>query len=557
MPWTVRRQQLDSSLVRRPESPDEDRGVRVAAVESAKASSSMVRGRKIFPVVDLFAGPGGLGEGFSSAQGDDGAARFRCAISIERDAGSHSTLLLRHFYKSFGEEQVPDDYYDFLSGRITLDELFRRFPENHRHASLSAQRISLGSESRDLVRGLISRQIGGESRWVLIGGPPCQAYSLVGRSRMKGRPDFEEDERHTLYLEYLRIVADHRPPIFVMENVKGLLSAKVNGQSMIRRIVKDLECPSSAIRGAPRDLRYKLYSLAEDGVAEGDVDPRQFLVRAERFGIPQARHRMFMVGIRSDIKVKPATLKPMAPPTVRETIDSLPKIRSEISSDHDSLESWLSEIRKIARVSMRRHLSGVPSAQSIIQDLTIDGLAARRFPEASLSRRYPSRVPSHQILRRIHDPRLSVLTSHESRSHMASDLRRYYFAAVFARYAGRSPSLADFPEELLPEHKNVKAGQSGKMFADRFRVQIADQVSTTITSHISKDGHYFIHYDPSQCRSLTVREAARLQTFPDNYFFCGPRTSQYHQVGNAVPPQLARQIAEIVGEVLDRMPGSR
>ena len=138
---------------------------------------------------------------------------------------------------------------------------------------------------------------------------------------------------------------------------------------------------------------------------------------------------------------------------------------------------------------------------------------------------------------------------------MPSDLRRYAFAAVYADVTGRSPKLADFPESLLPDHQNVELGRFGKMFSDRFRVQLADEVSTTITSHISKDGHYFIHYDPQQCRSLTVREAARLQTFPDNYSFEGPRTEQYHQVGNAVPPYLASQIAEVIAEVLDRVSG--
>ena len=169
------------------------------------------------------------------------------------------------------------------------------------------------------------------------------------------------------------------------------------------------------------------------------------------------------------------------------------------------------------------------------------------------SSRYPAQSKvSHDLLDSIYDPAMPVLDGHESRSHMPSDLRRYAFAASFAAVTGKSPKLSDFPASLLPNHANVEQGREGKMFSDRFRVQLPNQPSTTVTSHISKDGHYFIHYDPKQCRSLTVREAARLQTFPDNYHFEGPRTAQYHQVGNAVPPYLARQIADIIADVLDR-----
>jgi DNA (cytosine-5)-methyltransferase 1 len=148
------------------------------------------------------------------------------------------------------------------------------------------------------------------------------------------------------------------------------------------------------------------------------------------------------------------------------------------------------------------------------------------------------------------DSKLRGVCNHETRGHIRADLHRYLFAAVFARKEGRSPLLEDFPKALLPAHKNVEAALKETKFNDRFRVQLAGRPSTTVVSHISKDGHYFIHPDPSQCRSLTVREAARLQTFPDNYFFEGPRTEQYRQVGNAVPPLLAKQIAEIVATLL-------
>ncbi|MBK8799907.1 MAG: DNA cytosine methyltransferase [Anaerolineales bacterium] len=124
---------------------------------------------------------------------------------------------------------------------------------------------------------------------------------------------------------------------------------------------------------------------------------------------------------------------------------------------------------------------------------------------------------------------------------MQSDLHRYLFAAVYAAVNGMTPKLRNFPEELLPNHKNVQQGRTEYVFADRFRVQLPNAPATTITSHILKDGHYYIHYDPAQCRSLTVREAARLQTFPNNYNFEGNRTAQYQQAGNVVLPLVANE----------------
>lgn len=515
----------------------------------------MRKQKKPYPIVDVFAGPGGLGEGFASLMGETESPKFHSVASIERDGNSHKTLLLRHFYRSFPNGEAPDEYYDYLADKIEAEELFSRYKKQYNEAKKSALCISLGPETHDRVRRIIRNRISGKRKWALVGGPPCQAYSLVGRSRMMGNPDFESDERHFLYLEYLKIIIDHQPPVFVMENVKGLLSAQIKGEPIINRIVSDLGKPKVALGKRTNGLAYNLYSLSEDDAAEGKIDPRLFLVRAENYGVPQARHRIFIVGIRSDLNFKPRTLRPRKSPTVAQTIGNLPAIRSGVSRGWDNIERWHKEIAALADLNLMRQLNGMEFSREIVSSIKWQA-QNEIHPEERSSRKYPSRPKSkHESLVRIYDPRLNVLTGHEARAHMPSDLRRYMFAAVFAEETGRSPKLADFPKSLLPDHKNVEKGRSGGMFSDRFRVQLAGQVSTTVTSHISKDGHYFIHYDPSQCRSLTVREAARLQTFPDNYKFEGPRTSQYHQVGNAVPVYLARKIAEIIAEVLDSMKG--
>lgn len=147
-----------------------------------------------------------------------------------------------------------------------------------------------------------------------------------------------------------------------------------------------------------------------------------------------------------------------------------------------------------------------------------------------------------------------VLPNHETRSHLALDLDRYLFCAAYARTYGVPARLWHMPDYLIPNHANAKNAKTEQnknklKFTDRFRVQLYDSPSTTITSHIAKDGHYYIHPDVKQCRALTVREAARLQTFPDDYYFEGGRTQQYQQIGNAVPPLLAQQIASVVADI--------
>ncbi len=516
-------------------------------------SGYMTLNKHPYPIVDLFAGPGGLGEGFLSFQDSRNNTVFHSVASIERDEFSHKTLLLRHFLRSFPGNTFPQEYYDYLAGRTTLDQLFDDYPEQYKAASETALKISLGPENHETVKKIVTGRLGASKKWVLIGGPPCQAYSLAGRSRMMGNKDFEKDERHFLYREYLRIIADHSPPVFVMENVKGLLSSRIGDELVIHRIISDLSNPRAAFSKEDSGLKYRLYSLSEPSEITIGSDPRKFLVKAENYGVPQARHRMFIVGIRSDLNGKPKQLQPHKPPTVAETIGNMPKIRSGLSKGEDTAKRWGKEITKLSPDNP----GGLEAdAEQIGQINEVLAIHLNKMDRSSLKVRNSNASTkgpktNHRVLVDMYDERLTTLTGHESRGHMPSDLRRYFFASVFAQTTGRTPKLADFPDSLLPNHKNVAQGRKGKMFSDRFRVQLANQPSTTITSHISKDGHYYIHYDPQQCRSLTVREAARLQTFPDNYKFEGPRTSQYHQVGNAVPPYLARQIADIIAEVLD------
>ncbi len=180
----------------------------------------------VVEVIDLFAGPGGLGEGFSSYK-KAGKSPFKIKVSIEKDKFAHQTLLLRSFFRQF--EVTPKEYYLYLSNQMTKGELFDLFPDEAKHAEQEAMLAELGSPDfpHEQIMEHIQRQVQQPRKSIVIGGPPCQAYSLAGRSKMSKKEGFDKDPRHTLYKEYLKIIADVKPAVFVMENVKGILSSKL------------------------------------------------------------------------------------------------------------------------------------------------------------------------------------------------------------------------------------------------------------------------------------------------------------------------------------------
>ncbi len=513
-------------------------------------------------MIDIFAGPGGLGEGFSAFQ-VNGKNVFRIALSIEKDRDAHATLRLRSFFRQFADRRVPEAYYQHLRGELTSDELYARYPAEAEQAAQEAWHAELGSNALppDCVRRRVHDALRRADSWVLIGGPPCQAYSIAGRSRNRGVRGYrlEGDERHRLYEEYLRIVADHWPPIFVMENVKGLLSTAVRDELLFERMYEDLRDPARSAQRQQR-RRYRILSLEESAAQSlSEQSLRSFVVRAEWHGIPQSRHRVILLGIREDLgDITPAVLARRPPVPAGLVLAGLPALRSglshtagRLSRDADSPEAWLEVLR---RALNKRWVNGNQEIanQDSVRALIVSTIERLRVPAADRGAEFVAgRVSIRYEPCWFLDQRLGGACNHATRGHMERDLHRYLFAACFAAVNRWSPRLGNFPPDLLPNHRNVPVALNGGFFNDRFRVQLEDQPATTITSHIHKDGHYYIHPDPSQCRSLTVREAARLQTFPDNYLFKGPRTQQYVQVGQPVPPSLKlrpENVLAVVGE---------
>jgi DNA (cytosine-5)-methyltransferase 1 len=365
--------------------------------------------------------------------------------------------------------------------------------------------------------------------------------------KVNGKRSFESDERHYLYRHYLRILALHKPTFFILENVKGLLSSKVKGKLIFEEILKDLHNPGRILQS--ENPKYRIFPLVNYNDSKNVLlnyyyKPEDFLVQCEKHGIPQRRHRIIILGVLDSFVINEIPIIPEKPScNSYDVLSDIVPIRSKVSRKKDSLNEWKNSlISEFGKLNERDFPKDVYDAM----DAMIDIIQCRHLKTGS---NFVLGNPNLKMMSDWYlDHNLNGFCNHEAKAHMSLDLLRYLFVACYGKVKKISPKLRHFPDMLLPKHNNVHKSIESRhsFFADRFRVQLRNEPSTTITSHISKDGHFYIHYDPKQCRSLTVREAARLQTFPDNYFFEGPRTEQYLQVGNAVPPLLAYEIANII-----------
>ena len=382
--------------------------------------------RRAVPVVDLFSGPGGLAEGFSALRTLSGQSRFPVALSIEKDPFACRTLRLRAFLRKFGAT-FPPEYYDFLNGITAGEPDWAELHPGHWAAAgreTVCMELGTGEANVFLHRRLerLREEHGG--RTVLLGGPPCQVYSVAGRSRNAGKVGYDanEDDRLLMYEHYVRALWRLRPAVAVMENVKGMLSARRNGTAIFPEVMQRL-------RHAGGIDAYRLFALAPAcGTVsrDGAPGPKDYLVRAEEHGVPQARHRVFVICVRSDVAAAlPEEWRPRLERrddrvSVHDVIGSMPGLRSRLSGGDDA-RAW----QQTVRAACERILANRPW-MSREED--------RRFREAvgcalaaAGGRSLPWRQPYGQValpagcpadLRDwMFDERISTLPNNETRGH--------------------------------------------------------------------------------------------------------------------------------------------
>ena len=454
----------------------------------------MMRQNKFY-AVDLFAGCGGLSEGFKQAG-------FDIIAQVEMDRWACETLRTRHLYHGLKAAGKSYLYHRYLREEVGREDILERFPDLRESISHRVIQAALGKDRTEQILQKIkaSRKYHGASAiHVLLGGPPCQPYSLAGRARDPFR--MENDERHYLYTHYLEILESLQPDFFLFENVPGLFTARARDGEMFRRVLDDF-------------LSLKASYEIMPPLAEVSGEPYNYILNSADFHIPQSRKRLILIGYRKTLESKNPGIKNM--------------------------------FKRLQKQAIKNRKGGYLTVRDAIGDLPPlkpgEGNDSWFCP-------YNSNINLTSYQRRMRRDSPGIL-NHKARTHMESDLERYRFFIEHHRNGSGPARLPDLMKErpdLVPHHRHLDK------FLDRFKVQWWDYPSSTITAHISKDGHYYIHPDINQCRSFTVREAARCQSFPDNFKFEGPRTEQFRQVGNAVPPLLAETIGKYIHKELEKI----
>ncbi len=398
-------------------------------------------------IVDLFAGAGGLSEGFVHNGAD-------IVSHVEIDKDCCETLITRNIYHALRKKNKLSYYNQYLSGGISRDEIIKKFSLQKEVDSVIHAEI--GEKTyRPLIKK-IKDDLKGSQLDFVVGGPPCQAYSMIGRARdVRG---MKRDKRNYLYKYYIAFLKALKPKIFLFENVPGILSAGGNG-----KYLKDMRRMMAKI-GYKTDYR---------------------ILNAADYGVPQGRRRIILIGWNKKSKLKQYPNFPML-------------VRSYKVGD------FFSDLPVVGR--------GEKSRMSLYRT------------ESPLLKKLGIRDGGENVF------------DHITRSHNERDLS-IYSIALERHSQGERLKYNELPSNLKT-HKNERA------FLDRYKVvDSGAEAAHTVVAHIAKDGHYYIHPDRKQLRSLSVREAARIQTFPDSYRFEGNRTAQFRQIGNAVPPMLAEVIA--------------
>ncbi|MEZ7508184.1 DNA cytosine methyltransferase [Cloacibacterium sp. Arc13] len=407
---------------------------------------------KKYNFIDLFAGAGGLSEGFIRAG-------FNPIAHVEMNPDACNTLKTRTAFHYLKEKGRVNEYYEYLKGEITRDELWSKIPQ---HLISSVINKEISPETLPQIFNIIDQELQKKDVDIVIGGPPCQAYSVAGRARK----NMDDDPRNHLYKHYVEFLKKYKPKMFVFENVPGILSAN-NGHYL------------QLIFDAVRDAGYEL-------------DKK--VLNAKDFGVLQDRKRVIIIGWKIDLEIGYPEFdkSEMEYEIAKHLFADLPKIKS-------GQGNW-----------------GVSKYAS----------KANEYLEKSGIRNG-----------------IDFTTQHISRFNNENDLEIYKIAVEKWINEGKRLNYAELPPRLI-KHNNTKT------FTNRFQVVNHKGVSHTVVAHICADGHYYIHPDIKQNRSITVREAARIQSFPDDYFFESSRTAAFKQIGNAVPPLMAERIAEKIKEML-------